>query len=67
MLGHLLGTAHLAPEARTYLTMRRTGSERASAYPRRARLIYTAYGIGSALLLLLAVTGTCAVALLLLT
>lgn len=66
MLGHLLGTAHLAPETRTYLALRRAGSEAASAYPRRARLIYTAYGAGSVLLILLAVTGTCAVALLLL-
>ncbi|MFI8003497.1 metalloprotease [Streptomyces sp. NPDC086010] len=67
MLGHLLGTVHLAPETRTYLAMRRTGSEAASAYPRRARLIYTAYGTGSVLLLLLAVAGTCTVAFLLLT
>ncbi|MFD6275876.1 metalloprotease [Streptomyces sp. NPDC060209] len=66
MLGHLLGTAHLAPETRTYLALRRTGSEATAAYPRRARLIYTAYGIGSALLLLLAVAGTCTVAFLLL-
>ncbi|MFE5243915.1 MULTISPECIES: metalloprotease [unclassified Streptomyces] len=66
MLGHLLGTAHLAPETRTYLALRRTGSGATAAYPRRARLIYTAYGTGSALLLLLAMTGTCAVAFLLL-
>lgn len=68
MLGHALGAAHLAPETRTYLALRagRGGTEATAAYPRRARTLYTAYGIGSALLLLLAVTGTCVVAVLLL-
>ncbi|MFE7750922.1 metalloprotease [Streptomyces sp. NPDC057428] len=67
MLGHLLRTAHLAPETRAYLALRRTRPEAASAYPRRARLIYTAYGTGSVLLILLAVAGTCTGVLLLLT
>ncbi|MFF2728919.1 peptidase M50 [Streptomyces sp. NPDC058008] len=66
MLGHLLGTAHLAPETRAYLSLRRTGAAAVAAYPRRARLIHTAYGAGAVLLLLLAVAGTCTVALLLL-
>ncbi|WP_326701801.1 M50 family metallopeptidase [Streptomyces sp. NBC_01754] len=68
MLGHALGAAHLAPETRAYLALRlgRSGAGATAAYPRRARVIHTAYGIGSVLLLLLAVTGTCTVALLLL-
>ncbi|MFE7357415.1 peptidase M50 [Streptomyces sp. NPDC057543] len=68
MLGHALGTAHLAPETRTYLALRgsRGRAEATATYPGRARRIYTAYGIGSAVLLLLAVAGTCTVVLLLL-
>ncbi|WP_031088541.1 metalloprotease [Streptomyces sp. NRRL WC-3549] len=68
MLGHALGAAHLAPETRTYLALRLggKGAEATAAYPRRSRVVHTAYGIGAALLLLSAVTGTCAVALLLL-
>ncbi|WP_405387845.1 peptidase M50 [Streptomyces sp. NBC_01102] len=68
MLGHALGVAHLAPETRAYLTLRRGkgGAEATAAYPRRARRLYTAYGIGSAALILLAAAGTCTAALLLL-
>ncbi|MEU4263000.1 peptidase M50 [Streptomyces sp. NPDC025273] len=68
MLGHALGIAHLAPETRVYLALRRgrTGAQAAAAYPRRARRVYMAYGIGSAALILLATAGTCTAALLLL-
>ncbi|GAA2932141.1 peptidase M50 [Kitasatospora cinereorecta] len=68
MLGHALGIAHLAPETRVYLALRRgrTGARAAAAYPRRARRLYMAYGIGSAALILLATAGTCTAALLLL-
>nr|WP_223184065.1 M50 family metallopeptidase [Streptomyces sp. CBMA291] len=60
MLGHALGTAHLAPETRAYLRVRRGGrdSPALAAYPARARRIYTAYAIGAPLLLLLAAAGT---------
>ncbi|MFS0693239.1 peptidase M50 [Streptomyces nitrosporeus] len=69
MLGHLLGTARLAPETRTYLALRRGGGAdgATAAYPRRARRVYTAYAAGSVLLVLLAAAGTCTVAFLLLT
>lgn len=61
MLGHALGTAHLAPETRTYLALRRSGGAEALAgYSTRARRIYTAYAIGSAVLVLLVAAATCA-------
>ncbi|MYY02709.1 MULTISPECIES: M50 family metallopeptidase [unclassified Streptomyces] len=67
MLGHLLGTARLAPETRTYLALRRSDAGAAAAYPRRARRLYTAYAAGFAVLVLLAAAGTCTAAYLLLT
>ncbi|MER5280755.1 M50 family metallopeptidase [Streptomyces sp. NPDC002809] len=67
MLGHVLGTTRLAPETRAYLVLRRSRGEARSAYPLRARRIYTAYAAGFALLVLLAAGGTCTVAFLLLT
>lgn len=61
MLGHALGTAHLAPETRIYLALRRSGGAEALAgYSARARRIYTAYAIGSAVLVLLVAAATCA-------
>ncbi|MFH9725799.1 metalloprotease [Streptomyces sp. NPDC017254] len=63
MLGHALGTAHLAPETRTYLALRRGGAAEAADYPVRARRIYTAYAIGSTVLVLLVATATCALVL----
>lgn len=60
MLGHLLGTAHLAPETRTYLALRRSadGTEALAGYSTRARRIYTGYAIGSTVLVLLAAAAT---------
>ncbi|MEU8762896.1 M50 family metallopeptidase [Streptomyces sp. NPDC048659] len=63
MLGHALGADHLAPETRAYLALRRRGAEGAAAlaaYPARARRVYTAYAIGSTVLILLAAAGTVA-------
>ncbi|WP_443075704.1 peptidase M50 [Streptomyces sp. TRM 70351] len=64
MLGHALGAAQLAPETRAYLTLRRREGRAAAttAYPRRARVLYTAYGAVWAALVCLAVGGTCAAA-----
>ncbi|MEU2022987.1 M50 family metallopeptidase [Streptomyces sp. NPDC016469] len=67
MLGHLLGTARLAPETRAYLALRRGDPDAAAAYPRRARRLYTAYAAGFLALVLLAAAGTCAAAYQLLT
>ncbi|MFD8204816.1 metalloprotease [Streptomyces sp. NPDC059695] len=61
MLGHALGAAHLAPETRTYLALRRRGAAGAEAlagYSARARRIYTAYALGSTALVLLAAAAT---------
>lgn len=55
MLGHALGTANLAPEARTYLALRRSGRDAVAAYSPRARRVYTSYAVLTAVLVLLAV------------
>ncbi|WP_073951258.1 metalloprotease [Streptomyces kebangsaanensis] len=66
MLGHALGTANLAPEARTYLALRRRGRDAVAAYPRRARRLYTSYAVTAAALVLLAAAGSCTAVVLLL-
>ncbi|MEV7280911.1 M50 family metallopeptidase [Streptomyces sp. NPDC093111] len=66
MLGHALGADHLAPETRAYLSLRRHGDEAAEAlagYSARARRIYTAYALGSTLVVLVAAAATIALVL----
>ncbi|MFB8402736.1 peptidase M50 [Streptomyces sp. NPDC055912] len=61
MLGHAVGADHLAPETRTYLALRLRGAAGADAlagYAVRARRIYTAYALGSAVLVLLLAAAT---------
>ncbi|MFJ6577129.1 metalloprotease [Streptomyces sp. NPDC091368] len=58
MLGHALGADHLAPETRTYLASRRRGAEALAGYSPRARRIYTAYALGSVVLVLLVAAAT---------
>ncbi|MEE1819846.1 M50 family metallopeptidase [Streptomyces sp. SP18ES09] len=58
MLGHALGADHLAPETRTYLASRRRGAEALAGYSPRARRIYTAYALGSLVLVLLVAAAT---------
>ncbi|MFE3329198.1 peptidase M50 [Streptomyces sp. NPDC059176] len=65
MLGHALGSANLAPETRIYLSLRRRGREAVAAYPRRARRIHTSYAVVALALVLSALAGTCAAAVLL--
>ncbi|HEV7628864.1 MAG TPA: M50 family metallopeptidase [Streptomyces sp.] len=50
MLSHALRISGYAPESGRYLRLRLRDRAAAAAYPRRARALYTAYGIGSALL-----------------
>ncbi|MEU8518861.1 M50 family metallopeptidase [Streptomyces sp. NBC_01216] len=60
MLGHALGAAHLAPETRIYLALRRQGREAVAGYPRRARRLHTSYAVTAGGFVLLAVVGGCA-------
>ncbi|MER5872874.1 peptidase M50 [Streptomyces sp. NPDC002044] len=53
MLGHGLRVTRLAPAASAYLRLRLRDRAAAAAYPPRARRLYTAYGVGSAVLVLL--------------
>ncbi|MGW8742429.1 peptidase M50 [Streptomyces sp. NPDC055794] len=52
MLGHGLGVDEYAANSGRYLRLRLRDQQAAIAYPRRARVLYTAYGIGSSVLLL---------------
>ncbi|HET9383474.1 MAG TPA: peptidase M50 [Streptomyces sp.] len=63
MLGHALGVTAYAPESGTYLRLRLRDRETAARYPHRARVLYTAYGIGSAVLVLLLVAAAVTVVL----
>ncbi|MFJ5631391.1 peptidase M50 [Streptomyces goshikiensis] len=57
MLGHGLRVTRLAPASSGYLRLRMRDPAAAAAYPARARRLYLAYGIGSALLVLLLSAG----------
>lgn len=59
MLCQALGTPNLAEETRAYLALRRRGREDVTAYPPRARRIYTSYAVTALALVLLAAAGTC--------
>ncbi|WP_069812265.1 M50 family metallopeptidase [Streptomyces sp. TP-A0874] len=50
MLGHALRVSNYAPESGRYLRLRLRDRTAAAAYPARARTLYTAYGIGSTVL-----------------
>ncbi|MGH3311967.1 MAG: peptidase M50 [Streptomyces sp.] len=50
MLSHALRVSGYAPESGRYLRLRMRDRAAAAAYPRRARTLYTVYGIGSAVL-----------------
>lgn len=67
MLGHALGVSNLAPESGRYLRLRLRDRQAAAAYPRRARALYTAYGIGSSVLVCLIAAGLATAAFVLLT
>lgn len=67
MLGHALGVTAYAPESGTYLRLRMRDREAAARYPRRARVLYTAYGIGSAVLVCLLAAAALTAALIVLT
>ncbi|QES46758.1 peptidase M50 [Streptomyces venezuelae] len=60
LLGHALRVTRLAPAGSAYLRLRMRDRAAAAAYPARARRIYLAYGIGSALLVLLLAAGLAA-------
>ncbi|MFJ4466869.1 peptidase M50 [Streptomyces sp. NPDC089424] len=53
MLSHVLGVSNYAPESGRYLRLRLRDGQAAAGYPRRARVLYTAYGIGSSVLVCL--------------
>ncbi|MFF2850668.1 peptidase M50 [Streptomyces sp. NPDC058001] len=53
MLSHTLRVTHLAPESGRYLRLALRDRTAAADYPRRARTLYLAYGIGSAVLVAL--------------
>ncbi|MFJ9030604.1 peptidase M50 [Streptomyces sp. NPDC102274] len=55
MLSHTLRVSGLAPESGRYLRLCLGDRPAAAAYPRRARVVYLSYGVGSALLVLLLV------------
>ncbi|QKW05495.1 M50 family metallopeptidase [Streptomyces sp. NA04227] len=57
MLGHALRVTRLAPGSGEYMRLWLRDRPRAEAYPPRARRLYTAYGTGSALLVLGLLTG----------
>ncbi|MEU5363930.1 peptidase M50 [Streptomyces sp. NPDC005925] len=67
MLGHALGVSAYAPASGTYLRLRMSDREAAARYPRRARILYTAYGIGSSVLVCLLVAAAVTAAIVLLT
>lgn len=67
MLGHALGVCAYAPQSGTYLRLRMRDREAAARYPRRARVLYTAYGIGSSVLVCLLVAAAVTAAIVLLT
>ncbi|MBC7269383.1 MAG: site-2 protease family protein [Streptomyces sp.] len=67
MLSHVLGVSHYAPESGRYLRLRLRDGRAAAGYPRRARVLYTAYGIGSSVLVLLIAAAAVTAALVLLT
>lgn len=50
MLSHALRVSGYAPESGRYIRLRLRDRAAASSYPRRARVLYTAYGVGSAAL-----------------
>ncbi|MFD8919115.1 peptidase M50 [Streptomyces sp. NPDC059569] len=52
MLSHTLRVSGLAPESGRYLRLCLSDRPAAAAYPRRARVVYLSYGVGSALLVL---------------
>ncbi|GAA1198286.1 hypothetical protein GCM10009654_63770 [Streptomyces hebeiensis] len=62
MLGHALRVTRLAPESGRYLRLRVRDRPAAARYPRRARRIYVSYALGSALLVLLILAATTALA-----
>ncbi|MFI9613374.1 peptidase M50 [Streptomyces sp. NPDC052023] len=53
MLSHVLGVSNYAPESGRYLRLRLRDRKAAAGYPRRARALYMAYGIGSSALVCL--------------
>ncbi|MCF2129471.1 M50 family metallopeptidase [Strepomyces sp. STD 3.1] len=53
MLSHVLGVSNYAPESGRYLRLRLRDRQAAAGYPRRARVLYMAYGIGSSVLVCL--------------
>lgn len=57
MLSHALRVCAYAPESGRYLRLRMRDRAAAAAYPLRARVLYTAYGIGSAVLVGALLTG----------
>ncbi|MFF2060781.1 peptidase M50 [Streptomyces sp. NPDC058200] len=50
MLGHALRVSQLGPESGRYLRLCFSDRPAAAAYPRRARVLYLCYGLGSTLL-----------------
>ncbi len=66
MLGHAAGAARLAPETRTYLSLRRRGRRAVAAYSPRARRLYAGYAAAATALVLLAAGGLASVTVLLL-
>ncbi|MFE6282167.1 peptidase M50 [Streptomyces sp. NPDC057877] len=50
MVSQLLGARDLAPDSGRYLRLRLRGEQAAADYPRHARKVYLAYGIGSSVL-----------------
>ncbi|MEU9734372.1 peptidase M50 [Streptomyces sp. NPDC048002] len=67
MLAHALGVSGYAPESARYLRLRLRDPRAAAAYPRRARVLYLAYGIGSSVLVCLLAAGAVTTAIVLLT
>ncbi len=66
MLSHALRISGYAPESGRYLRLRMRDRAAAASYPRRARTLYTAYGIGSAVLVCILLAGLMTTAYLLL-
>ncbi|MFC4494969.1 metalloprotease [Streptomyces ovatisporus] len=62
MLSHALRISRYAPESGRYLRLRMRDRAAAAAYPRRARTLYTAYAVGSAVLVCCVLTGAAAAA-----
>ncbi|HWM37195.1 MAG TPA: M50 family metallopeptidase [Streptomyces sp.] len=57
MLSHALRISGYAPESGRYVRLRLRDRAAAAAYPRRARTLYTAYAIGSAVLVCAVLAG----------